>query len=61
MKVKLTYPAPGLESKVGHIVDVTPEEGKRLLAKDWCIEVADEEIKEVKHGKKPVKELPNLR
>ena len=56
MKIKLTYPAPGYEYKVGLVVDVTPAEAKRLIAKDWCIEVADEEVKEVKHGKKPSKE-----
>ena len=45
MKIKLTYPAPGYEYKVGLILDVTPAEAKRLIDKEWCIEVDDEKPK----------------
>lgn len=60
MKVKLTYPATGYQTRVGHIIDIDPEKAKTWLANDWCIEVADEEMpkpKKVKHEPKPAKEL----
>lgn len=56
MKVKITYPAPGYEHRVGLVVDVSPAEAKRLVEKDWCIEVDEtEEIEKVKHESKPAK------
>lgn len=59
MRVKITYPAPGFESRVGHVVEVTPQEGKRLIEKDWCFEVEDEQpkVKKVKNEPKPTEEL----
>ena len=51
MKVKITYPAPDYEHKVGLIVDVKPDEAKRLLKMDWCIDMEDEPVKPVKKQK----------
>ena len=54
MKVKLTYPVPGHQYQVGHIIDIDPQKAKVWLKNDWCIEVEDEKPK-VKHESKPAK------
>lgn len=57
MKVKLTYPVPGHQSQVGHVIDIEPQKAKVWLKNDWCIEIDDEPIKpKVKHEPKPAKE-----
>ncbi len=54
MKVKLTYPVPGHQAQVGHVVDVDPQKAKVWLKNDWCVEVIDEDPKlpKVKHEPK---------
>ena len=42
MKVKLTYPVPGHQSQVGHVIDIDPQKAKVWLKNDWCIEIADD-------------------
>lgn len=58
MRVKLTYPVPGHQSQVGHVIDIDPQKAKVWIHNEWCIEVEDEVIKEkkVKHEPKPAKE-----
>ena len=59
MKVKLTYPVPGHEYQVGHIIDIDPQKAKAWLKNEWCAEVADQEIEKpkVKYEPKSAKEL----
>ena len=39
MKVKLTFPVPGRQSQVGHIIDIDPQKAKVWIENDWCVEV----------------------
>lgn len=58
MKVKLTYPVPGHQSQVGHIIDIDPQKAKVWIKNDWCHEIDDElpKVKKVKHEPKPIEE-----
>lgn len=59
MQVKLTFPAPGFEHRVGHVVEVDPQTAQKWLDKEWCIEVSDQKLpkpKKVKYEPKPTQE-----
>jgi len=56
MKVKLTYPIPGYEHQVGHVIDADPKQVKKWIDNDWCFEIADEPKPKVKYEPKPKQE-----
>jgi hypothetical protein len=68
MKVKLTYPVPGHEYQVGHIIDIDPQKAKVWIKNEWCAEVADESERRTKlvrenFGSKPFPEpsVPSIK